>query len=438
MRIVAALLMAVMLVGQPAAAQSFRLGLDPAPRDRYEAIPEAYAPLVGELPSSVDLSPLLPPPGEQSDNSCVGWATAYAAKTYQELREHGWEISRPDGSLNTSRVFSPSFIYNQINGGVDRGSHFANAFRIMIDQGNAPISAMPYSGNPFERISPAARQAAEPYRIDSFRTLDHRDVNAIRGQLAASIPVVIGATMYDNFMTLPYGGVWRDTYGIPRGGHAMAVVGYDDNRRAFKVLNSWGRDWSSNGYGWISYDLFPRVVNEAYIMIDLDGVEGVPVPGADVWTPPTIAPERSVISVNTGMTEYNAFGPQGEIGLRLHGTFSVPAGVRGSMQVVIPLQYFDSGLPVGSLTPAFALPTGQAAFGAPLVWLNGFGVQNATWYAFLPYCALNVPKATYCVPPRPMWGPPQFIETRMQAVPTLYIDNFGVARSEPVNVGVRL
>ena len=46
----------------------------------------------------------------------------------------------------------------------------------------------------------------------------------------------------------------------PAGGHAIAIVGYDDahdngdgTKGALKMKNSWGTTWAANGYGWLSY-----------------------------------------------------------------------------------------------------------------------------------------------------------------------------------------
>ena len=43
-------------------------------------------------------------------------------------------------------------------------------------------------------------------------------------------------------------------------GHAMLVVGYDDNIAggAFRVLNSWGTDWADHGFIWIKYKDFTQ------------------------------------------------------------------------------------------------------------------------------------------------------------------------------------
>ena len=37
------------------------------------------------------------------------------------------------------------------------------------------------------------------------------------------------------------------------GGHAIAAVGYDDDKEYFIVRNSWGTEWGDNGYCYIPY-----------------------------------------------------------------------------------------------------------------------------------------------------------------------------------------
>lgn len=430
---------AFILSSNGALAQSFQFGLEPAPAAKYGAIPNAYSPLIGSaLPPRHDLSPDMPPPGKQANQSCVGWAVAYALKTYQERTERNWSITRPDGSLDANRIFSPAFIYNQINGGQDRGSNFGDAFRVLATQGAAPWSAMPYRGQAFEPVPAAARAAAAPYRIDTFRTIDHRNPAEVKTQLVAGFPVIIGSRIHRQFVNLPANGIWTYADGPNLGNHAMVVVGYDDERQAFKVINSWGREWSSGGYGWISYGLFTQVVNEAYVVVDLKGVDAEAGPATpDVWTPPTIAPEASTIVVDQQFINPNFYDPQLQaIGLRIQGRVTIPRGVRGTARVVIPLT-LQSGQAVGSLSPAFALATGQAAFGTPPLPLDGSGVTDLPWYAFVPYCALNLPKTKLCIPqPSPAWILPA--QSNLRAAPILFIDNFGVAKGADVNFFVRL
>lgn len=37
------------------------------------------------------------------------------------------------------------------------------------------------------------------------------------------------------------------------GGHAVLMVGYDDSKQAFLVMNSWGEDWGLEGFFWLPY-----------------------------------------------------------------------------------------------------------------------------------------------------------------------------------------
>jgi len=36
-------------------------------------------------------------------------------------------------------------------------------------------------------------------------------------------------------------------------GHAVAIVGYDDERGAMLIRNSWGPGWGYRGHAWLGY-----------------------------------------------------------------------------------------------------------------------------------------------------------------------------------------
>src|SRR5437588_10037322 len=56
----------------------------------------------------VDHRAEMPPVFDQGQaGTCVACATAYYDKSYQEGREHGWDLSEPE------HLFSPLFIYSQ-------------------------------------------------------------------------------------------------------------------------------------------------------------------------------------------------------------------------------------------------------------------------------------------------------------------------------------
>jgi hypothetical protein len=90
----------------------------------------------------------------------------------------------------------------------------------------------------------------------------------VKKSLAEGRPVVIGMNTPDSFIEAK--NVWEPTENPSRfyGGHAMCVVGYDDDRGAFEILNSWGRKWGNGGFIWVPYKVFVDFVIESYEMIE--------------------------------------------------------------------------------------------------------------------------------------------------------------------------
>jgi hypothetical protein len=50
--------------------------------------------------------------------------------------------------------------------------------------------------------------------------------------------------------------------------HAVTVVGYDDERRALKIINSWGTEWGDDGFFWMDYRAARQLIAEAYVTTD--------------------------------------------------------------------------------------------------------------------------------------------------------------------------
>ncbi|MBX7085418.1 MAG: hypothetical protein K1X70_03225 [Leptospirales bacterium] len=229
--------------------------------ERARSIPVVPAVRMRGLPSSVDLSSQMPPVSNQGQqNSCVAWATTYATRSYFEQKARQWGYDAPVKGGRGEHIFSPAYVYNQINGGRDQGSVMENAFDLLVRQGAAPWSVMPYTDKDYTTQPTAAqRSAASNYKLASYRRIPPGDIETIKAELAAGRPVVFGMGIDDNFYQLK-NSVYDQKGGKTYGGHAMALVGYDDgkssprgHRGAFKIINSWGTGWGDKGYGWISY-----------------------------------------------------------------------------------------------------------------------------------------------------------------------------------------
>ncbi|MBF8222415.1 C1 family peptidase [Halomonas sp. 328] len=256
--------------------------------DAYSQVPRG-APLTRGnyrgLPARHSLEAFSPTPGDQGEQgSCVGWAVAYAARTMAEARVQ--ELS--PRQVVDRHVFSPAYVYNQILAGdCSAGSQIHHALDLLERQGVPLLRDFPYDPNTCAQpILPHHRQQAAEYRIEGWRALSAAGARAIhvptRRAVAADRPVIIGMRVPDSFLDSrairANGGRWvpteRDYQTLERAprslyGHAMTVVGYDDQRfgGAFRVINSWGTDWGENGYAWIRYDDFSRFVVQAFEII---------------------------------------------------------------------------------------------------------------------------------------------------------------------------
>jgi hypothetical protein len=269
------------------------LGLLPSPADDSPQIVLPQTLQAAPLALSADLSSQLPPVGDQGKQaSCVAWSSAYYYKTWSEKQEHtSWDLSNPNYR------FSPSFVYNQINGGKDGGATFKDAFTLMQNSGDVDIAEMPYNQNNYTNKPTAAQlEGAKPYKIAgswaAFWThattgpyLVPNNIDTIKSWLASGQILVMAIPVYNDFPD--YGSNPASPYYVYNGratlagGHGVCICGYDDNinpggsnadhKGGFKMANSWGAAWNgaSAGYVYLSYDFVKRYVWEAWSMSDL-------------------------------------------------------------------------------------------------------------------------------------------------------------------------
>jgi len=256
------------------------------------------------LPAVVDLSAKFPAVGDQRLlGSCVAFAIAYADKSYQEGLDWGWNLN------STSHIFSPAYIYSQThfdNTAGGGGSFFSVAFDLIVSQGCTTLDDMPYNGDYYGwQTQPTATQRshASAHRESTWASLPSGNYNAIKAQLAAGNPVVIGIPVYPDLDYLsPSNPVYDNTNnldgspGTNRGNHALCLIGYNDSMNAFEFINSWGTGWGINGYGWIGYNFINSNNIEAYTMTDIIDAPLPPPPVVYIningWTLPA-APVHS-------------------------------------------------------------------------------------------------------------------------------------------------
>jgi len=72
-------------------------------------------------------------------------------------------------------------------------------------------------------------------------------------------PMVVGTRWYSNMSTPNSSGLMRAS-GTAQGGHAYVINGLDEATGLFRIKNSWGRDWGKQGYAFLTFEDFERLL----------------------------------------------------------------------------------------------------------------------------------------------------------------------------------
>ena len=92
-------------------------------------------------------------------------------------------------------------------------------------------------------------------------------IRKIKKSLAEGFPVVVGMFLTPDFRRIRKGDQYWSPKATPKNQlypHAMVVVGYNDIKKSFELMNSWGDQWGNKGFIWVKYDDFAKHCVLAY------------------------------------------------------------------------------------------------------------------------------------------------------------------------------
>lgn len=254
----------------------FAQGLEFLSEDEYKNIPAPQT-LTGasagmDIPEKYVIpESAFPAAGSQgSQPSCTAWATGYAFMSFYHGAKQGWSLAEQQN------VFSPGFLYQNIKGegncaNCKCGTYISVALDYLKNTGIVPLSKFPYNDKQCTKPSSELNSTANKYKIKNwYRVKDVYNFTDLKTYLSRDMPIII-ASYTDNAFSQYYNKKESDTFywrsGQDKGGnHAMLLVGYDNSRKAFKVMNSWGKTWGTNGFVWIDYESFRTMIVEAYVV----------------------------------------------------------------------------------------------------------------------------------------------------------------------------
>lgn len=200
-----------------------------------------------ELPSSFILpKERIPDVRDQGDiNSCVGFATTNVMQILNQI-----ETGARDR-------FSAGYIYGKCRPEWDKkeGMIIDTALEYLIKTGSCKEKDFPENKEVPDIISivqnrPYLDALAKPYRIRGYEVYawanEERKIKEIKTALYQHQIPILASTDY-------FGG-----------GHAICIIGWDDNTYDWIILNSWGKEWEDNGIGKIPID----EVERGYFIVD--------------------------------------------------------------------------------------------------------------------------------------------------------------------------
>jgi C1A family cysteine protease len=204
--------------------------------------------------------------------SCVGFATA-GFKEWQEQKEHAQEVADGKKNHRDEKYYdlSEAWIYWMCKK-IDQwpnseGTSIRCAMKVLNKIGVPVEKAWPYDDKVYGEPKSWANMVAVWSLVGSYYRL--KNLTEIKTALNDS-PVVAGMGCFEEMYYVGKDGVipYPKNPMACLGGHAICLVGYNDDTELIKFKNSWG-NWGDKGYGYFSYKYAEHFIWDAWVAKDL-------------------------------------------------------------------------------------------------------------------------------------------------------------------------
>jgi len=220
-------------------------------RDTPDSRDHLFVPTIATLPVRVDLRAGCSPIEDQGAlGSCTGNAIAGIVE-YMDRRA--------GKMIDVSRLFiyyEERVLINTVN--YDSGAYIRDGIKVVNKKGACLESVWPYMISRY-RTKPSTAAYNDALRRKANAYQKCANFTAVKQALAQGFPVVVGFDVYESFETqavantgvMPYPQAGEQLLG----GHAVALVGYNDTTQRFIARNSWGTGWGDRGYFYMPYQI---------------------------------------------------------------------------------------------------------------------------------------------------------------------------------------
>ena len=221
----------------------------PDQRDMIFSLPKKMK----KLPRKVDLrTEEIPVFDQGSLGSCTANAvsTAFAFSVVKQQEEEFYIPSRLFIYYNT-RILEG-------NEDKDSGATLRNTVKAMNKVGACEETLWPYEIPKFtKKPTDNCYKVASGNKALKYERLT-RSLYDFKSCLVSGFPFVCGFAVYESFESREVSKTGMMSMPKPEekfyGGHAVIVMGYDDDMGCFIVKNSWGTKWGDKGYFYMPYE----------------------------------------------------------------------------------------------------------------------------------------------------------------------------------------
>lgn len=215
--------------------------------------------------------------------SCVGFAVA-AVLEWQQQQEYLNERKKGSSYKRNKEHYdlSEQWIYHkakEIDDWPDQeGTSIRHALKIVNKDGVPTEKGWPYSDMIIGKPEFWAYSTAKWNRNKNYYRINN--IDELRNSLLNIGPCIIGIPVFDEFLYPRRGWYVGHPENPSRnyGGHAICVVGFNEERNSnkkFIIKNSWGEKWGTGGYASITYSYLEDFMLDAWVTIDNTKITGL-------------------------------------------------------------------------------------------------------------------------------------------------------------------
>lgn len=218
------------------------------------------------LPSKFSLPELPVALNQGAKGSCVAYSIAHARTI---LNSESKILA--DGTPNYEAYASGDYLFEKYKTYLNscNGITFINGLDALKTEGTPSYADMGLVlcgtlPTPEQEKKASKNRINDYYRLQSNN--DKPELEEIKRQIANGNPVLIGIPIDQDFSSSNLR-LWDLNNSNNIDQHAVVLTGYDDEKQAFRLLNSWGSNWGNNGYIWATYRKIEKVItSDTYIL----------------------------------------------------------------------------------------------------------------------------------------------------------------------------